>query len=174
MMEVGNEFGAPFTFHIDIMLKPGSMWYNIDAHKLPVLCTRFPALKFIGHAPGFWRHVSGDADDPDVLRDHGHYPKTTPTPGGKLHEWFETLPNLYADLSAGSALYALKRHEDGGKGFIERHQGKLLYATDDYSRTLLDHLLSLGLDQGVCRKVFYQNAAKLLGLDEDVLRPTQP
>ena len=169
MMAVGNEFGVPFTFHIDIMLSPGTMWYNMDAHKLPDLCTRFPNLKFLGHAPAFWRHVSGDADDPEVLKTEGHYPRTPPTPGGKLHDWFEQFPNLYADLSAGSAFYALTRHDDGGKAFIERHQDKLLYATDDFHRELLGHLLSLELEQETYHKVFYKNAVKVLNLDEVLL-----
>lgn len=166
LLEIGNEFGVPFTFHIDIILKPGGAWYNLDAHKLPDLCQRFPNLKFLGHAPGFWRYVSGDADDPDVIAERGMYPQTVPTPGGKLHQWFEELPNLYGDLSAGSAFIAITRHEDKGKAFLERHQDRLIYATDDFSRDLLDHLLSLELEQEAYHKIFYRNAAKILGLEE--------
>ena len=166
IMEVGNEFGVPLTFHIDIFTGPGSTWYNVDAHKLPALCRRFPDLKFLGHAPGFWRHVSGDADDPAVIREQGMYPRTVPTPGGRLYQWFEQFPNLYGDLSAGSAFIAITRHEDKGKAFLERFSDRLLYATDDFSRELLDHLLSLDLEQATYRKLFYQNACKVLGLDE--------
>lgn len=171
IMAVGNEFGVPLTFHIDIALAPGSAWYNLDAHKLPALCERFPGLKFVGHAPGFWRHVSGDADDPRVIAEHGMYPRTAPTPGGKLHAWFGDLPNLFADLSAGSAFIALTRHDDGGRAFIERHQDKLLYATDDFDRRLLEHLLSLELEQGIYHKLFYRNACRILNLDESTLCP---
>ena len=173
LLEIGNELGVPFTFHIDIILRPGGGWYNVDAHKLPGLCTRFPNVKFLGHAPGFWRHVSGDADDPKVIAEQGAYPKTAPTPGGKLNQWFEELPNLYGDLSAGSAFRALTRHEDKGKAFLERHQDKLIYATDDFTRDLMDHLLALDLDQETYRKLFYRNAAGILDLSEEELRADQ-
>jgi len=169
IMEVGNEFDVALTFHIDIILSPGSAWYNLDAYKLPALCERFPNLSFLGHAPGFWRHVSGDADDPQVVAEHGMYPRTVPTPGGKLNEWFEQLPNLFGDLSAGSAFIALTRHDDGGKAFIEQHQDKLLYATDDFDRRLLDHLLSLELTQDTYHRLFYRNACSVLGIEEQVL-----
>ena len=170
LLTIGNEFGVPFTFHIDIILSEGGQWYNLDAHKLPALCQQFPKVTFLGHAPGFWRHVSGDADVPEVIQEHGMYPKTVPTPGGKLYDWFDEFPNLWGDLSAGSALNALTRHEDGGKAFLERYQGQLIYASDDYNRVLLDHLLSLELEQTTYHKLFYQNAAKILRLDESELR----
>jgi len=64
-------------------------------------CGAAPQTIFIGHAPGFWREISGDADsDPKA------YPAGPVREGGRLYPLFESCANLYADLSAGSALGA--------------------------------------------------------------------
>jgi predicted TIM-barrel fold metal-dependent hydrolase len=44
--------------------------------------------------------------------------------------WLEEFPNLYGDLSAGSGFNALSRDPEFTRGFLRRHQSKLLWATD--------------------------------------------
>lgn len=60
-----------------------------------------PETNLLGHAPGFWRELTGNADT---------YPeanlKPPLKPGGRLHALFDNYSNIYGDLSAGSALRA--------------------------------------------------------------------
>ena len=52
------------------------------------------------------------------------------TPGGITDRLLSDYPNMYGDLSAGSGLNALRRDEEHARGFLDRHQDKLLYGSD--------------------------------------------
>ena len=75
-----------------------------------------------------------------IPRDKNHknqkdmYPKGKVTPGGWTDRYLADYPNMYADMSAGSGLNALIRDEEHARGFIERHQDKLLYGSDCHKR----------------------------------------
>jgi hypothetical protein len=52
------------------------------------------------------------------------------TAGGLTDRYLADYPNMFGDLSAGSGLNALTRDEDFTRGFLERHQDKLLFGSD--------------------------------------------
>jgi predicted TIM-barrel fold metal-dependent hydrolase len=71
--------------------------------------------------------------------------------------------NLYADLSAGSALTAISRDETFGRAFLIEFQDKLLFGRDYFDTRLMDYLQGLNLPEEAFDKITYQNAQKLLG-----------
>jgi predicted TIM-barrel fold metal-dependent hydrolase len=116
-----------------------------------------PETIFIGHAPGFWRSISGDAEaNPES------YAAGPVTPGGKVPRLLETYPNLYADLSAGSGLRALRRDPAHGREFVLRFADRLLFARDYYGGELHAFLQTLELPKDVLEKVYFRNAEKLV------------
>jgi len=119
-----GEFGLPVVYHIDAER-------NLDAPAFPGLermLRQFPGTVFVGHGQRFWAEISGDA----VPSQYGGYPSGPVTPGGAIVRLLETYPNLYADLSAGSALNALTRDPDFAfaSRFLERFQDKLFFGSD--------------------------------------------
>ena len=118
-----------------------------------------PDTIFIGHAPGFWRYISGDAEeDPDM------YPKGPIQPGGELIRLFDDYPNLYADLSAGSGLGALIRNVDQGRQFLVKYSDRLLFGRDAPGNVLQDHLKKLNLPVDVWDNITKVNANRLINL----------
>ena len=85
---------------------------------------RYPQVNFIGHAQSWWLNIDKNADQKTL------YPKGPVTPGGLTDRWLSDYPNMYGDLSAGSGLNAMLRDEEHARGFLSRHQDKLLYGSD--------------------------------------------
>ena len=87
-----GEKGLPVTVHIDYPIPTGrryprtDWWYggSIDAFERALQAC--PDTVFIGHAPGFWAHISGDD-----LFDKVGYPQGPVLPGGRLFQLFRTL-----------------------------------------------------------------------------------
>jgi predicted TIM-barrel fold metal-dependent hydrolase len=163
---VAGRLGCPVVLHLDVPYLPDAQtgekryqrsWYGGTVDHLERALEACPETTFIGHAPGFWREISGDcAADPEV------YPKGPIIPGGRLHGLFERHANLCADLSAGSALYALKRDPKHAKAFLIRFADRLLFGRDYYGGDLLDFLSSLELPVEIQEKIFYRNALRLV------------
>jgi len=117
-----------------------------------------PHTVFIGHAPGFWREISGDADT-----ERASYPKGKPVkPGGRLLQLLDKYDNLYCDISAGSGYTALTRDRDFTRRFLIDYQDRILFGRDEFSRRHLDLLLSLELPERVLRKILGENARRLV------------
>jgi uncharacterized protein len=89
-----------------------------------------PETRFIGHAQAWWANISADAPTQPDAPGFAAYPKGPVVPGGLTDRWLEQYPNLYGDLSAGSGFNALSRDPEFTRGFLRRHQTKLLWATD--------------------------------------------
>jgi predicted TIM-barrel fold metal-dependent hydrolase len=83
----------------------------------------------------------------------------------------ERYPNLYADLSAGSGLRALRRDVKHGREFVIRFADRLLFARDYYGDELLEFLRALDLPQDVAEKIYFRNAQKLVAPD---VKPNPP
>src|SRR5205823_10399319 len=111
----------------------------------------------IGHAPGFWREISGDADQAPEA-----YPEGRVTSGGRLYRLFAEYPHLHADLSAGSALKALQRDPAHAREFLCRFSDRLLFGRDYYGGDLLQFLETLELPADVQQRIFSDNALRLL------------
>jgi predicted TIM-barrel fold metal-dependent hydrolase len=92
--------------------------------RFPAILKRYPSVSFIGHAQGFWGHISADYDGTT------RYPTGPVKPGGLTDRWLGEYPNLHGDLSARSGLGALTRDSDFARSFLRRHGRKLLWGTD--------------------------------------------
>lgn len=153
------QLGWVCLFHVDVPLPKSDMWYNVDVSRLPPLLREFRDVTFIGHGPGFWREISGDAD-----RAPGAYPKGPIEPGGRLIEALENHDNLYCDISAGSGHNALTRDPDFAREFIATYSDRLLYGTDDFDTKHIEMLRGYGLPDEVFEAVTRRNAERLLGV----------
>jgi len=159
-----GELGLPVTLHSDAPFLPPATgrelqpyWYGGTVANLERTLQQCPDTIFIGHAPGFWREISGDADSsPDT------YPTGPVTPGGRLWHLFDTYPNLYADLSAGSAHRALSRDPDIGRRFIVKYHQRLLFGRDCFDGEMMALLREMELSEGVFQRVTEENATALI------------
>jgi predicted TIM-barrel fold metal-dependent hydrolase len=161
---VAGELKLPVVLHLDVpylqidgrrTYQP--LWYGGTVDNLERALQACPDTIFIGHAPGFWREISGDADsDPDM------YPFGSVKPGGKVQRLLEQYPNLYADLSAGSGRKALARDPEHAVAFLTKFSDRLLFARDYYEQDLHNFLQTLPLGEEVVEKIYYKNAEALL------------
>ena len=163
-----GELKAPVVLHIDTPYLPDeagnrvyqAAWYGGEIDSLERALQACPDTIFVGHAPGFWRHISGDEAQESEI-----YPSGPVREDGRLLDLLDRYENLWADLSAGSGLNALTRMEDGGTGFIERYADRLLFGRDAPGNALQEHLRTLDLAEDVKEKVYYQNALRLVPLE---------
>lgn len=161
-----GELAMPVVLHLDVpFLGDGKggviyqpQWYGGTVDNLERALLACPETVFIGHAPGFWREISGDASvDPAM------YPTGSVLKGGRLEELLINHPNLMADLSAGSALGALRRDPVYARELLETYANRFLFARDIYGSQLLTFLKQVDLSPAAAEKIFYQNAEHLLG-----------
>jgi predicted TIM-barrel fold metal-dependent hydrolase len=160
-----GEKGLPVTVHIDYEFDTGSAyprpnwWYGGGIEAFERAVKACPGTIFLGHAPGFWAHISGD-DQYDKVA----YPKGKVQPGGKVVEMLRKYPNLYCDISAGSGANAFSRDPEFAKQFLLEFQDRVLYGRDYFDNVHQEVLNSLGLPQDVLDKIYYKNALKLVPL----------
>jgi predicted TIM-barrel fold metal-dependent hydrolase len=172
-------------FHVDCDSKPMQLIAEIaKAHNVPVLMhfqhetynmgierfhkmlDKYPTVNFIGHAQTWWGNIDKNHQQPVM------YPKGPVTPGGITDRLLADYPNIYGDLSAGSALNALRRDEDHAREFLKRHQNKLLFGSDcedgegNGSKCIgtqqLEMIRRIAADAAAIRKILHDNAARLL------------
>ncbi|HET6423448.1 MAG TPA: amidohydrolase family protein [Planctomycetaceae bacterium] len=143
--------------------------YNTGFDKLPKMLEKFPKTTFIGHAQTWWANIDKNHTDQKVL-----YPKGKVTPGGLTDRYLADYPNMFADMSAGSGLNALLRDEEHTRGFLDRHQNKILYGSDCDDRVgsgtacqgsqTIAAIRRLAPNKTVERKILYDNAKALFRL----------
>ncbi len=156
--------GLPVTLHFDYEFETGrkyprpNWWYGGGIDVLERVLDKCPETNFLGHAPGFWAHISGD----DRF-DKEPYPNGPVLPGGRVPELLDRYPNLFCDISAGSGLTALSRDRDFGREFILKYQDRIVYARDAFNDRHRKYLDSLELPEEVCEKIYAGNALKLIG-----------
>jgi predicted TIM-barrel fold metal-dependent hydrolase len=102
------------------------------------------------------------------------YPNGPVTPGGITDRLLADYPNLFGDLSAGSGLNSMIRDEDHARGFLDRHQDKLLYGSDCndilgrgpgcLGAQILAAVRRLAPNEEARRKILHRNAKRLLKL----------
>ncbi|MBN1642093.1 MAG: amidohydrolase family protein [Anaerolineae bacterium] len=164
MFRFCGERGLPVTVHIDYEFETGhtyprpNWWYGGGIEAFERAIRACPETTFIGHAPGFWAHISGD-DQYDKLP----YPEGKVMPGGKVVEMLRQYPNLCADLSAGSAYTALHRDLDFALGFCLEFQDRLLFARDYFDGRMQELLDALALTEETRARIYAGNALRLLG-----------
>jgi predicted TIM-barrel fold metal-dependent hydrolase len=160
LYEVCDDLKLPVLFHTD-------RERGMDSPGLPHLenvLKAFPHVTFIGHGPGFWASISGNATAADL----GGYPTGTVKPGGALDRLFDAYGNLWGDLSAGSGAGALARDRDFGRQFLIRRADRLLFGTDylrpEQNVPQFELLASFELPSEVRAKIERENATALLRL----------
>jgi hypothetical protein len=158
--EVCEKVGIPLLFHMDTIRGKDAPGLPRLAHALAT----FPKLAFIGHGPGWWASISGNAKSSDFMSS----PPRPVTPGGAIDRLMDTYPNLWGDLSAGSGAQAINRDRTFGRQFLIRRQNRLLFGTDYLQPgqpvpqfQILD---SFNLPADVQHKIFRKNAETLLKL----------
>jgi uncharacterized protein len=154
------EVGFPVLFHLDNSR-------NTDKPGLPALekvLQEVPDGTFVGHAQGWWASISGGTEQADLQK----YPKGKVQPGGAMGRLFDTYPNIYGDVSAGSGANAFSRDPEHGKQFCLKYADRLLFGTDylmpDQGVPQFEVFDSFKLPEDVQAKIFRDNARKLLGL----------
>ncbi len=156
-----GEVGLPVLFHLDNQR-------NTDKPGLPGLekvLQQNPDTIFVGHGPGWWASISGDATQADL----GGYPKGKTAPGGAIDRLMERYPNIYGELSAGSGANSISRDLEFGREFLIRRQDRIMFGTDFLSPgqhvpqfELFEQKLDLPAE--VEAKIFRDNARGLLGI----------
>jgi len=163
MFRFCGEAGLPVLVHIDYPIDKKRMyprrdwWYGGGIEAFARTIRQCPETNFLGHAPGFWAHMSGDE-----RYWNEYYPDGPVLPGGRIHELLDELPNLYCDLAGPSGYNSLARDTSHAKAFILRYQDRLLYGRDGYDNKLQELLFSLELPNTVLEKLFHKNAEKLI------------
>jgi predicted TIM-barrel fold metal-dependent hydrolase len=155
-----GELNCPVVLHLDVPEIAGvaqASWFGGTVANLERALQLCPQTNFIGHAPGFWRAISGDAE-----ANKEAYASGPVTPGGAVPRMLEQYPNLYADLSAGSGLRALRRDVKFGREFAIRFADRLLFGRDYYGTELQEFLQTLDLPTEVVEKIYFRNAQKLV------------
>ncbi len=160
--EIAQEFDVPILLHFQFGR------YNTSFERFPRILEKYPKVNFIGHAQTFWANIDAQADQKTL------YPKGSVTSGGLTDRFLSDYPNLYGDLSAGSALNAMQRDEEHFRGFIARHADKLMFGTDCSDREgegekcsgsqMLAAVRRLAPSKEVERRLLYGNAKRLLKL----------
>ena len=160
--ELARDYRVPVLLHFQ------HNRYNTSFERFHRILEKYPAVNFIGHAQTWWANIDRNHDQP-VL-----YPKTKVAKGGLTDRYLSDYPNMFADMSAGSGLNALRRDEDHARWFIEKHQDKLLYGSDCDDRIgsgprcqgaqTIAEIRRLSPSKAVERKLLYENAKTLLKL----------
>ncbi len=164
LFHAAGELGLPVVLHLDIpyVKREGKLeylpsWYGGTVENLERALIACPETTFIGHAPGFWREISGDAQEAEA-----GYPQGKVTPDGRLYRLFRTYPNLMADLSAGSGLRALSRDPEHAVAFIKEFEDRLVFARDYYGQELHRFLQTLDLPAATFDKIYFLNAERMV------------
>jgi len=133
---------------------------NVDSLGLPKLeqlLKEIPETNFVMHGPAWWSEISTENEP------QGGYPKGKIVAPGRADALLSEYPNLYADLSAGSAYNALTRDPEFASGFLEKHFEKLLYGTDYLRpRQNVPSPQQLGIVKRGLEPIVNDNAVKLL------------
>lgn len=143
--------------------------YNYGFERFYKILEKYPRVNFLGHAQTWWGNIDRNHADQSVM-----YPKGPVTPGGLTDRYLSDYPNMFGDLSAGSGHNALTRDEDFTRGFLQRHQDKLVYGSDcsDHEGSgpkcigaqTIAAIRRLSASKAIERKLLYGNAKRLMRL----------
>ena len=161
--QVAGEFGVPVLIHFQEGM------FNEGLPNFHRILEKFPKVNFIGHAQSFWAYTDKDIKDVKVM-----YPRGKVTPGGVTDRYLTDYPNMWADISAGSGLNFLMRDEDHARGFLDRHQDKIMFGSDCNDTAgrgpacqgwmTIRAVRRLAPGKAVERKILHSNAKRLFKL----------
>ena len=164
LYRLAADYRVPILMHWQVKM------YNYGFERFHKMLEKYPKTNFVGHAQTWWANIDQEnKDNPSNL-----YPKGKVTPGGLTDRYLRDYPNMYADLSAGSGLNAFTRDEEQTRGFIERHQDKLIYGSDCNDSVgsgsacqgaqMIAVIRRLAPDSKVRKKLFSANAKRVFRL----------
>lgn len=165
MFEFCGDAGLPVTLHYDYPKAQKNAnghprkhwWHGGGIETLEQMLQECPKTNFLGHAPGFWAHISNDGQAQTVA-----YPDGPVIPGGKIEELLTKYPNLYCDISAGSGKKALSRDLDYTDRLINRFPDRFVYARDYFDNIHQELIEELNLPQDVKELIYHGNAERLV------------
>jgi predicted TIM-barrel fold metal-dependent hydrolase len=160
---LAEKYGVPVLLHF----QHGT--YNLGIERFHTVLEKFPKVNFIGHAQTFWANIDAAYTDQTLL-----YPKGPVTPGGITDRLLSDYPNMFGDLSAGSGLGSLTRDEEHTRGFLDRHQNKLMFGSDCpdpvgsgrecTGSQILAAIRRLAGSKAIERKILFENARRVFRL----------
>ena len=160
---LAQESDVPIVMHFQFET------FNTGFERFGDVLKKWPKVNFVAHAQTFWANIDAKHPDQKIL-----YPKGKVTPGGFSDRYLSDYPNFFGDMSAGSGLNALIRDEDHARGFLDRHQDKLIYGSDCADNlgagpqctgaSMIAAIRRLSPSKAVERKLLFHNAAKLFKL----------
>ncbi len=158
--DIAQEFGVPVLLHFE------HGHYNLGFERFHKVVERHPRVKFIGHAQTWWANIDKSPEATDM------YPKGKVAAGGITDRLLTDYSNVFGDLSAGSGLNSMLRDEDHARGFLDRHQDKLLFGSDCNDRQangdkclggkIIVAIRRLAPNESAKQKIFSRNASQLL------------
>ena len=167
IFDLAREHKAPVLVHFEHEM------YNLGIQNFSKILEEYHDVTFLGHAQTWWGNIDAGLDQADM------YPKGAVKPGGLTDRLLADYPNIYGDLSAGSGRNAITRDEDFARGFVERHQDKLVWGSDCpcpdakgtgrsdnrcIAATCLAALKNLASSDEVYKKIVWGNGARILGI----------
>ncbi len=162
-----GQIGVPVLYHLecppvilerfDESIHTWPEWYGGDMTAVDNMCRLCPDTNFIGHGPGFWREISGDADE-----SKDGYPRGDVKPGGRLIHMLRKHKNLYCDLSAGSGCNSLSRDFAHARKFVLEFADRIMFGRDYFDRSQMEVLDHLNLPEEVQEKVYHLNSERLI------------
>jgi predicted TIM-barrel fold metal-dependent hydrolase len=188
--DIAAELHVPVMMHIQVFPHfNGELPYNTGYDHFDKMLRAHPKTMFIGHGDLFWANIADD-----VPTDRG-YPAGPISKGGLTDKWLTEFPNLYADLSANSGNNALSRDPGFARGFVARHQDKLIFGSDCtctdghgagvsqnnnpeakrlegkcVARETLTVLKTLAASPAVFHKIVWENGVRLFRVDRLLMR----
>ena len=165
LFRIAGKPAMPVLVHIDVPYLPGAngkliyqpLWYGGTVVNLEGALKACPATIVLGHGPGFGREISGDADRAPASRPVGPV-----VPDGRVIRLLEKYANLYGELSATSALNALRHDLQNAKDFLACFAERLLFGRDCFSSDLHEFLQSHDLSDHIARHTYSENAQCLV------------
>lgn len=118
--DLAAELKVPILMHFQEV--NGS--FNTGLRDFAKMLRAHPKTTFIAHADFFWANISAE-----VPMDQS-YPEGKVKPGGISDRLLADFANLYGDMSANSCNNALSRDPEFARGFLARHQRKLMFGCD--------------------------------------------
>ncbi len=164
LYRTAGELGLPVLMHFEYghdtpnnMYPWPDWWYGGGIDVLERVLQQCPETTFIGHAMGFWAHISNDDGYKQI-----NYPTGDIVPGGRVEQLLEKYPNLYCDTCGRSGCNALTRNREFGRNFLIRWQDRVLYARDLWENFHQETINSFDLPKEVRYKLYEGNARKIL------------
>ena len=125
LYDLAGEMNVPVLIHFqEVPHFDGEGVFATGYRQFDKMLRSHPKTVFIGHADFVWANISKEV--PDGIA----YPSGPVKPGGLTDKWLSDFPNFYVDMSANSGYNGLSRDPGFTRGFLVRHQDKLLFGCD--------------------------------------------